>query len=105
MAQNERKQATTKAQTELLRASEEARKIQDTATNEAEVLLTEALLKAQESTFAFEQEAQTIVEVKESLNLTTEGVLAYLANTLMADATNLKITTGEPAKLTRKDEL
>jgi regulator of protease activity HflC (stomatin/prohibitin superfamily) len=105
LAKNERKQETTKAQTELLRAIEEARKILDTANNEAEVLLTEAGLKAEETTFIFEKEAETILDVKESLNLTTEGVLAYLYNALLADAPNLKITTGEPAKLSRSEEL
>jgi regulator of protease activity HflC (stomatin/prohibitin superfamily) len=105
LAKNQRKQEKTKAQTELLRAQEEARKIRDTAVNEAEVLLTEATLKAEETIFAFEKEAETIVEVKEALNLTTEGVLAYLANTLLSEAGNLKITTGEPAKLSRSEEL
>ncbi len=105
LAQNERKQETTKAETELLRAVEEARKILDTANNEAEVLLTEARLKAEETTFAFEKEAETILDVKSSLNLTTEGVLAYLYNTLLSEVTNLRITTGEPAKLSRKEEL
>lgn len=101
----QRKQETTKANTELLRAKEEARKIQDTANNEAEVVLTEARLKAEETLYSFEKEAQALVEVRESLNLTTEGVLAYLSNRLLADADNLKVTAGEPAKMSRRDEL
>ncbi len=105
LAQNERKQETTKAETELLRSVEEARKIKDTANNEAEVLLTEARLKAEETTFAFEKEAETIVEVKSALNLTTEGVLAYLYNSLLSEVESLTITSGEPAKLSRSDEL
>ena len=105
LAQNERKQETTKADTELLRSVEEARKIKDTAKNEAEVLLTEARLKAEETTFAFQKEAETIAEVKSALNLTTEGVLAYLYNTLLSEVESLTITSGEPAKLSRSDEL
>ena len=105
LAQNQRKQEKTKAETNLLRAQEEARKIRDTAINEAEVLLTEATLKAEETIFSFEKEAETIVQVKQALNLTTEGVLAYLANTLLSEAQQLKITTGEPAKLSRSEEL
>ena len=105
LAINQRKQETTKAQTELLKATEEARKILDTATNEAEVLLTEAGLKAQETLFAFEKEALTVVEVKRALNLTTNGVLAYLTNTLLGEVQNLKISTAEPVKLSRSDEL
>jgi vacuolar-type H+-ATPase subunit H len=105
LARNERKQETTKADTELLTAKETARKILDTARTEAEVLLTEARLKAEETTFSFTNEAETIVEVKDSLNLTTEGVLAYLANTLLSEVQNLKLTMGEPAKLSRSNEL
>lgn len=105
LAQNERKQETTKAETELLRAAEESRKILDTANNEADVLLTEARLKAEETIFAFQKEAETIADVKTSLNLTTEGVLAYLYNALLSEVDNLRITTGEPAKLSRRDEL
>mmetsp|Transcript_6036 Transcript_6036/g.11207 ORF Transcript_6036/g.11207 Transcript_6036/m.11207 type:complete len:395 (+) Transcript_6036:67-1251(+) len=101
----QRKQEITKAQTELLRAQEEARKILNAANNEAEVLLTEAYLKANETTYAFEKEAETIVEVKNALNLTTEGVLTHLANTLYSEVSNLKITAGEPAKLGRAEEL
>ena len=101
----QRKQETTKANTELLRAKEEARKIIDTANNEAEVLLTEARLKAEETLYSFEKEAEALVEVKNALNLTTEGVLAYLSNKLLGEVTNLTVSTGEPAKLSRRDEL
>jgi prohibitin 2 len=105
LAQNQRKQETTKAQTKLLSASEEARKILDNSNNDAELILTEARLKAQETLFAFETESKTIVDVKERLNLTTAGVLAYLANQLLADVPNLKVSAAEPARLSRKDEL
>lgn len=101
----QRKQETTKANTNLLKAKEEARKIRDTAQNEAEVLLTEARLKAEETLFSFQKEAEALVEVKNRLNLTTEGVLAYLSNKMLAEADNLTVTTGEPAKLSRRDEL
>jgi regulator of protease activity HflC (stomatin/prohibitin superfamily) len=105
LAVAQRKQETTKANTGLLRAKEEARKIMDTAVNEAEVLLTESRLKAEETLFSFEKEADALVQVKESLDLTTEGVLAYLSNMLLSEASNLVVTTGEPAQLSRKDLL
>ena len=105
LATAQRKQETTKANTKLLKAKEQARKIKDTAQNEAEVLLTEARLKAEETLYSFQKEAEALVEVKERLNLTTEGVLAYLQNKMMAEANNLKVRTGEPAKLSRKTEL
>mmetsp|Transcript_12350 Transcript_12350/g.29400 ORF Transcript_12350/g.29400 Transcript_12350/m.29400 type:complete len:363 (-) Transcript_12350:140-1228(-) len=101
----QRKQETTKANTELLRAKEEARRILDTAQNEAEVLLTEARLQAEETLFAFEKEADALIQVKESLGYTTEGVLAYLSNMLVAESSNVAVTTEEPAKLGRKEFL
>lgn len=105
LAKNQRQQETTKAKTALLRAQEEARKIRDTANNDVEIMLTEAKLSAQETTFAFEQEAVTIVNIKDSLGLSTNGVLAYLANGLLEDVDNLKVTTLEPARLSRSQEL
>jgi len=105
LAKNQRQQETTKASTALLRAQEEARKILDTANNDVEILLTEARLAAQETTFAFEQEAVTIVTIKDSLGLSTNGVLAYLANGLLEEVDNLKVTTFEPARLSRSQEL
>lgn len=105
LAVAQRKQETTKANTDLLRAKEEARKIMDTSVNEAEVLLTEARLKAEETLFAFEKEADALVQVKEALGLTTEGVLAYMSNMLIGEASNLIVTSGEPAQLSRKDLL
>ncbi|KAL3909145.1 MAG: hypothetical protein SGILL_008204 [Bacillariaceae sp.] len=101
----QRKQSTTKAETELLKAHEDARKILNSANSEAEVLSTEANLKASETTYAFEKEAETIVELKNALNLSTEGVLTALANNLYSEAKNLKVTAGQPAKLGRQDEL
>jgi len=105
LARAQRLQETTKANTELLKAKEESRKILDTAENEADVLLTEAELAAEETLYNFQKEAEAIVEVKTKLNLTTEGVLAYLSNRLLSEATTLRVTTGEPAKLGRSDEL
>lgn len=101
----QRTQETTKANTELLKAKEEARKILDTAHNEAEVLLTEARLKAEETLYSFQKEAEALVQVRDSLNLTAEGMLAYLSNRLLSEASNLTVTTAEPAKLSRRDEL
>jgi prohibitin 2 len=101
----QRKQATTKANTDLLTAKEESRKIKDTAANEAEVLLTEARLKAEETIYQFQKEAEALVEVKEALNLSSEGVLAYLSNKLLSEVSNLAVTTGEPVKLSQKGSL
>lgn len=105
LAKNQRNQELTKATTALLAATEEAHKIMDTAVNDANVTLTEATLKAEEITFSFSTEADVIVRAKTGLNLTTEGVLAFMANRLYASVPNLRVSAGEPAKLSRKDEL
>eukprot|EP00545_Synedropsis_sp_CCMP1620_P012084 CAMPEP_0119004782 /NCGR_PEP_ID=MMETSP1176-20130426/1340_1 /TAXON_ID=265551 /ORGANISM="Synedropsis recta cf, Strain CCMP1620" /LENGTH=346 /DNA_ID=CAMNT_0006956527 /DNA_START=89 /DNA_END=1129 /DNA_ORIENTATION=+ len=105
LAINQRRQEVTKAETELLSAKEEARKIADTARNDVNVTLTEARLKAEETLFAFEREAQTIVRVKTNLNLTVEGVLGFIANNMLANVPHLKVSAGEPARFSQqKDE-
>lgn len=105
LAKNQRTQETTKARTELLAAAEEVKKINNTAVNEADVKLTEARLKAEEITFAYETEANILSQVKQDLGLTTEGLLAYMTNRLYAETPSLKVTAGEPAKLGRQSEL
>ena len=105
LAINQRKQEVTKAQTLILTAQERALQILDTAKNEANVTMTEALLRAQETFYGFENEAIVLAQIKDSLNLTTNGLLSYLANQLYADVQTLKVKAGEPAKLSRKDEL
>jgi len=46
-----------------------------------------------------------LVSVKESLNLTSAGVLAYTANQLYAAVSNLKVSAAEPVKISLNDEL
>ena len=53
----------------------------------------------------YKDSAHALVEVRQSLHLTTEGVLAYLLNRLLADADNLKVTDSQPAKMSQRDEL
>ena len=105
LAGAQRKQEITKAKTNLLLAELSALKIKDTSNNEAEVLLAEAKLKAQETIYMFQKEADAVVDVKNQLNLTTEGVLAHLMIKLFAEAINLKVTTEEPVRLSQKDFL
>lgn len=105
LARNQRLQETTKANTELKKAREEATKIRDTAFNTANVTITEARLSAEETKFALEREAQVLTRVKKDFGLSTEGVLAYMSNQLYESLPKLKVTTGEPAKISLKDEL
>jgi len=105
LAKNQRKQELTKANTLLLAAQEETQKILEKAANDANVTLTEAELKAQQTTFSFQREKETIVQAMDNFNLTTNGVLSYLANQLYAKAPTLKAAIREPAKISQKDEL
>lgn len=105
LAISQRSQETTKAETSLQAAQQEAQRILDSANNEADVLLTEARLKAEETTFAYATEAQILVDVKKNLNLTTEGLLSYLSNDLYSKVPSLQVTALEPAPLSREDEL
>lgn len=105
LARNQRIQETTKSQTELLAAEEEAQKISDTAKNDASVIMIEAELKREETLFAFEKQKDVLLEAKENFNLNADGVLAYMTNQLYAATQNLDVTVGEPARISRKDEL
>ena len=52
--------------------------------NEAETLVTEARLQAEDTLFLFEKEEEALMEVKEKLNLATEDMLRYILNGLMS---------------------
>ena len=69
------------------------------------MLETVARLEAEETIFSFEKETETLVGVKQSLDLTTEGLLSYAANQLLEEAAGVRVSTGEPARLSRRDEL
>jgi regulator of protease activity HflC (stomatin/prohibitin superfamily) len=101
----QRNQEVTKARTKLLAANEQARKILDTARNEANVTLTEANLRAEEIKFALEKEASVLFEVKQALNLTTTGMLSYQANQMYGKASNLHVSSQEPASMSYIDDL
>eukprot|EP00588_Corethron_pennatum_P010886 CAMPEP_0194266232 /NCGR_PEP_ID=MMETSP0169-20130528/1205_1 /TAXON_ID=218684 /ORGANISM="Corethron pennatum, Strain L29A3" /LENGTH=161 /DNA_ID=CAMNT_0039006865 /DNA_START=570 /DNA_END=1055 /DNA_ORIENTATION=+ len=105
LAKNQRNQETTKARTELLAATEQVRQILDTANNEANITVREAVLKAEEIELSFQTEAIMIVNIKEALNLTTQGVLAYMANQLYENAPKLKVHATEPAYISWKGDL
>eukprot|EP00977_Amphora_coffeiformis_P028370 scaffold34938_cov261-Amphora_coffeaeformis.AAC.9 len=105
LAENERTQAITKAGTALNTAKEEARQIYDSAVNNANITLTEARLQAEETLFRYQTETTVLVGVRETLGLSTDGLLAYLTNQLYAEAPHLEVHAEEPAKLSRKAEL
>ncbi len=85
LAKNQRTQETTKANTELLAAKEEAKKINNTATNEAEVITIEATEKAAETKYAFETEAALYKQIKSDNFASVESILQYMANRLIEE--------------------
>jgi len=106
LAKNQRRQETTRAQTEKLAAEEEARKIMETAYNTGNVTIIEADLKAQETLFAFSKEKEILKQAQTNFNLTTNGILGYMSNQLYAKSTGrLDVSVGEPSRLSRKSLL
>jgi len=105
LAQNQRNQEITKANTMLFTAEKEAEKIMNKAMNDVNVTLTLADLKAEETTYAFARETEIIKQAKLNFKLDTNGVLSYIANQLYAKAPNLMASIREPAQISVKDEL
>ena len=105
LAENQRVQQTTRAQTEKQVAEQEVDKLKANADTGAEIILTEAKLKANETLFAFEKETQVLKQAKEKFKLTSNGVLAYMTNQLYASVEDLNVVVGEPARISRKDIL
>jgi regulator of protease activity HflC (stomatin/prohibitin superfamily) len=105
LAKNQRFQEETKANTELLAAKEEARKIIDTAYNDANVTVIQANLKAEETLFALQKQQDVLEQAQISFGLNSNGIIAYITNQLFATSRKLDVTVGEPSKISRKDEL
>lgn len=105
LALNQRSQELTKANTELLAAKEETKTIIARAQNQRNVTITEAENIADQTLYAFEKEKEVLARVKVDFNLDANGIIAYMTNQLYANAPNLKVSLGEPARVSRKDEL
>jgi regulator of protease activity HflC (stomatin/prohibitin superfamily) len=105
LALNQRSQELTKANTELLAAKEEIKIILARAQNERNVTITEAQNIADQTLFAFEKETEVLQRVLNDFSLDANGIIAYMANQLYANAPKLKVSIGEPARVSRKDEL
>mmetsp|Transcript_3697 Transcript_3697/g.5574 ORF Transcript_3697/g.5574 Transcript_3697/m.5574 type:complete len:311 (+) Transcript_3697:102-1034(+) len=105
LAINQRIQETTKANTELLAAEEEAKKIMENAFNTANITITQANLKAEETEFAFSKEKEVLVQAQTTFGLDNNGLLSYTATQMYASTSKLSASVGEPSKISRKDEL
>ena len=105
LARAQRLQETTKATTELLAAEKEAIRILETATNEASIVLKEAQLKANAILYSYEKEKDAIVAAKNDLELSPDGLLAHSTSMMISEVERFSTTIGEPARMSRKDEL
>lgn len=105
LSQSQRTENTTVATTNLLAAMQQAETILNTAANDANVTLTQANFQAKQILFTLATEAQVVAQVKATLNLTTDGVISYMANRLYEVVSDLKVMAGEPANLSRKNDL
>jgi len=105
LAKNQRNQELTKANTELFAVQAESTKILENALNDVNVTLTEADLTAAQTMFTFAEETETIKQAKETFNLTTNGLLSYMANQLYAETPNLKASIRAPVDISVRDEL
>jgi regulator of protease activity HflC (stomatin/prohibitin superfamily) len=90
LAVNQRTQETTMANTELLQAKEEAKKILDAAENEANVLKTEAELRKEGIDYAYAQDAAVYTALIETatgtgLEFSANDVVAFITNRLLEE--------------------
>lgn len=105
LAVNQRLQEVTRAQTLLQSAVENAKKINDTAQIDKNLRIQEATLEAEGISLQFETEASVYEATKASLNLTHEGLLAYLGNRVVQLTKSAQVSLTEPAKGSYKDDL
>lgn len=105
LAINQRQQALTVAETELQSAIEEAKRINDTAQNEADILIEQARIEAEGISVDFEADTAVYSSLKENLNLTTEGLLSFVASDVIAATDEPQVRLSEPALTTYREEL
>lgn len=105
LAKTQRIQEKTKADTEFKAAEKQYEILIDRAWNEGNITLIVADYYAQHTLYRFEKESEVLSQAKEFLSLSTNGVLSYMANKLFATVPLLTARTGEPARISRKNQL
>jgi regulator of protease activity HflC (stomatin/prohibitin superfamily) len=87
-------------------AEKQAAIIKSRAETNAAIALIEANVTAAAAIFRFEAESYPLLNAKRFLELSTEGVLGYMANRLFQDAPSLdSVILAEPAIVSRKNLL
>mmetsp|Transcript_11321 Transcript_11321/g.47300 ORF Transcript_11321/g.47300 Transcript_11321/m.47300 type:complete len:313 (-) Transcript_11321:67-1005(-) len=107
LAINQREQQRTIAEQALQTATEQAKKINDTALNDKMLLVREAELQAEGIALQFAAEADVYSYAREALNLTSEGLLAYVGSRAVGGAADgrVDIALSEPGRSQYRDEL
>jgi len=105
LAKNQRTQSLTAANTQLLTARRTGEKTLDNARNSANIRRKEAEYKANATLLEYQTEAQTYATIKNDLQLTSEGFLAYMGNRAIESQKNPNLRVLEPATLSYREEL
>lgn len=105
LAEFQREQLITRAETELMVAEKQATILKSRAETNAVIALIEANVTAAAAIYRFEAESYPLLNAKRFLELSTEGVLGYMANRLFQDAPSLSSVMAEPAIVSRKNLL
>lgn len=105
LAQNQRVQQLTAAQTELLTAQREAQKLLDGARTTAQIRLRESEFRVNITMTQYTTEAETYRTIKEELALSNEGFLAYLGNRAVEQSSSPNLRILEPAKMSYREDL
>eukprot|EP00243_Klebsormidium_subtile_P001311 TRINITY_DN12271_c0_g1_i1.p1 TRINITY_DN12271_c0_g1~~TRINITY_DN12271_c0_g1_i1.p1 ORF type:complete len:308 (+),score=56.14 TRINITY_DN12271_c0_g1_i1:510-1433(+) len=106
LASQERQQAISKANGDLLLANQNATITIQIAQTQANVLQAQANYQGQALLTQFKTEADKAAQIQQTLNLTTEGLLAYLANRAVGSRTGiLDVAMDAPAQISYSTEL
>lgn len=105
LAENQRVQIVTEANTLKLNAVITASEIVNAATSDADIRIEEASYKANATLLEFSSEAAIYTNLITSLNLTSEGFLSYMGTRLVESKSQVSINGLEPAKLSYREDL
>ena len=105
LATTERQQALTQAQTALLEAMTEANRTINAAQTQAAVISSFAASNASAVTEQYDKWASLYDSVKTEHSMTTEALLAYIGNRLMAELPGVTVNLESPAYTQWKSSL
>ena len=105
LAENQRVQIVTEANTLKLNAAITANEIVNAATSDADIRIEEASYKANATLLEFSSEASIYTNLITNLDLTSEGFLSYMGTRLVESKSQVSIDGLEPAKLSYREEL